>query len=210
MNCADARFRFSQLTLPVPGDDPAMLDAARRHLEQCDECRSALESELSVDAKLARQMRAVPLPPEYDSVLRRCLPVSTPGTTPARRPAARRWLALTTACVLLLGIGVLLRMWALSVATLDVEKLLLAIDRQRMIGEVTNQLEDQKKFVDLLASGILGPESSVTPSDQELQQFGRQVDTIPIQLAALERISEPGARDSVALLREHAEDLAQW
>jgi class 3 adenylate cyclase len=89
-------------------------------------------------------------------------------------------------------------------------ELLRAIDRQRIIGEVANQLEDQKKFVDLLASGILGPESAATPSDQELRQFGRAVDTIPVQLAELERISEPGLRDSVAQLRARAEELAGW
>lgn len=120
-------------------------------------------------------------------------------------------LLLVVGMLLLLGgINVIVSYWGSRHRDQAFSQLLLAIDRQRMIGEVTNQLEDQKKFVDLLASGILGPESSVTPSDQELQQFGRQVDTIPIQLAALERISEPGARDSVAQLREHAEELAQW
>ncbi|HYO46376.1 MAG TPA: adenylate/guanylate cyclase domain-containing protein [Gemmatimonadota bacterium] len=120
---------------------------------------------------------------------------------------------------LLLVVGMLLVLGAVNVAVSfwgsrqrdqAFSQLLRAIDRQRMIGEIANQLENQKKFVDLLASGILGPESSVTPSDQELQQFGRTADTIPSQLAALERISEPGLRDSVALLRGQAEELAHW
>jgi class 3 adenylate cyclase len=108
------------------------------------------------------------------------------------------------------GVNVAVSYWGSRQRDRAFSQLLRAIDRQRMIGEITNQLENQKKFVDLLASGILGPESSVTPSDQELQQFGRAVDTIPIQLAALEQISEPPVRDSVALLRGQAEELAQW
>ena len=120
---------------------------------------------------------------------------------------------------LLLVVGMLLLLGALNVGVTywgsrerdqAFTELLRAIDRQRMIGDIANQLVDQKKFVDLLASGILGPESATTPSDQELQQFGRTVDTIPVQLAALERISEPGFRDSVALLRTQAEELAGW
>ena len=108
------------------------------------------------------------------------------------------------------GVNVVVSYWGSRQRDRAFSQLLRAIDRQRMIGEITNQLDNQKKFVDLLASGILGPESSVTPSDQELQQFGRAVDTIPMQLAALEELSEPGVRDSVALLRAQAEELAQW
>jgi len=120
---------------------------------------------------------------------------------------------------LLLVVGMLLVLGALNVGVSywgsrerdqAFGELLRAIDRQRIIGEVANQLEDQKKFVDLLASGILGPESAATPSDQELRQFGRAVDTIPVQLAVLEHISEPGLRDSVAILRAQAEELAGW
>jgi len=108
------------------------------------------------------------------------------------------------------GVNVAVSYWGSRQRDRAFSQLLRAIDRQRMIGEITNQLDNQKKFVDLLASGILGPESSVTPSDEELQQFGRAVDTIPMQLAALEELSEPGVRDSVALLRGQAEELAQW
>ena len=120
---------------------------------------------------------------------------------------------------LLLVVGMLLALGALNVGVsywgsrerdTAFAELLRAIDRQRMIGEIANQLEDQKKFVDLLASGILGPESAATPSDQELRQFGSSVDTIPVQLAALERISEPALRDSIAMLRAQAEELAGW
>ena len=120
-------------------------------------------------------------------------------------------LLLVVGMLLILGgVNVVVSYWGSRQRDQAFTQLMHAIDRQRMISEVTNQLQDQKKFVDLLASGILGPESSVTPSDQELQQFGRTVDTIPIQLAALEALSEPGVRDSVALLREQAEELAQW
>ncbi|HUF88764.1 MAG TPA: HAMP domain-containing protein, partial [Gemmatimonadota bacterium] len=120
---------------------------------------------------------------------------------------------------LLLVVGMLLVLGALNVGVSywgsrerdqAFGELMRAIDRQRIIGEVANQLEDQKKFVDLLASGILGPESAATPSDQELRQFGHAVDTIPVQLAELERISEPGLSDSVATLRAQAEELAGW
>jgi len=120
---------------------------------------------------------------------------------------------------LLLVVGMLLVLGALNVGVSywgsrardqAFGELMRAIDRQRIIGEVANQLEDQKKFVDLLASGILGPESAATPSDQELRQFGHAVDTIPVQLAELERISEAGLSDSVAVLREQAEELAGW
>ena len=105
-------------------------------------------------------------------------------------------LLLVVGMLLLLGgVNVGVSYWGSRQRDRAFTQLLHAIDRQRMIGEVTNQLEDQKKFVDLLASGILGPESSVTPSDQELQQFGRAVDTTPAQLAALESIMGPKLRE---------------
>ncbi len=117
---------------------------------------------------------------------------------------------------LLLVVGVLLVLGALNVGVAywgsrereqAFGQLLRAIERQRIIGDVTNRLGDQKKFVDLLGSGVLGAEGAATPSDQELRQFGRAVDTIPVELSALERISEPGLRDSVESLRQQAEEL---
>lgn len=89
------------------------------------------------------------------------------------------------------------------------EDLMRAIDRQSIITAVANRIEDKKKHVDLLSSGVAG--ESPVPSDAELERFEREVDSIPRRLEILERTStSPGLRDSIAELRSRAQDLAHW
>lgn len=55
------------------------------------------------------------------------------------------------------GVNVVVSYWGSRQRDQAFSQLLRAIDRQRMIGEIANQLENQKKFVDLLARGSWDP-----------------------------------------------------
>lgn len=120
-------------------------------------------------------------------------------------------LILAVAVLLALGgLNIGVSYWGARQRDSDFRELLRAIDRQAIVAEASNRLADQKKFVDLLTSGILGGEAP-PPSAQELDRFARAVDSIPAQLAALEMSSELGVRDSIARLRDRAAELAdEW
>jgi class 3 adenylate cyclase len=118
---------------------------------------------------------------------------------------------LILAVVVLLALGglnIAVSYWGARQRDVVFRDLLRAIDRQTIVTDVTNRLADEKKFVDLLASGLLGGQAP-PPNAQELERFARAVDSVPAKIAALEVGSEPGLRDSIAALRAQAAALAE-
>jgi class 3 adenylate cyclase len=112
----------------------------------------------------------------------------------------------------LLGLGALnvgVYSWGVQQRAQVFRNLQRAIERQRIITEVTNDLENQKKFVDLLGSGILG-EQAAAPGPQEQGLFAVRLDSITTRLEKMPEIAEPMDRDSLALLQSQTEDLSRW
>lgn len=120
---------------------------------------------------------------------------------------------------LVLMVGVLLGLGALNVGVYywgaqqrarEFARLRQAIERQTIIVEVMDRLQDQKKFVDLLGSGVLGLGEGASPGILEQEQFGRALDSISGRLGTMARISEAAERDSISALRQETEELARW
>ena len=112
----------------------------------------------------------------------------------------------------LLGLGALnvgVYSWGVQQRSRVFRNLQRAIERQRIITDVTNDLENQKKFVDLLGSGILG-EQAAAAGPQEQQLFAARLDSITTRLEGMPAIAEPTDRDSLALLQSQTEDLSRW
>jgi len=82
-----------------------------------------------------------------------------------------------------------------------------AIERQTLITEATNLLEDQKRFVDLM-TGVIGVSDAAPPSDLERERFAQAVDTIPALLYQMVSIASPDDRPAVIGLFEKTGDLA--
>lgn len=119
---------------------------------------------------------------------------------------------------LLVLVGVLLGLGALNVGVYSwgaqqrarvFRNLHQAIERQRIITDVANDLENQKKFVDLLGSGILGFEQAA-PGQQEQRQFAARLDSISTRLSGMPHVADPADRDTLAALRSETEDLSRW
>lgn len=113
----------------------------------------------------------------------------------------------------LLGLGALnigVYYWGAQQREREFARLRRAIERQTIIVEVMDQLEDQKRFVDLLGSGVMGLEQGVTPGIQEQDRFGRALDSISSQLVTMTAISEFAERDSIAVLEGQVAELARW
>lgn len=112
----------------------------------------------------------------------------------------------------LIGLGALnvgVYSWGVQQRARVFRNLQRAIERQRIITDVTNDLENQKKFVDLLGSGILG-EQAAAAGPQEQQLFAARLDSITTRLEGMPAIAEPTDRDSLALLESQTEDLSRW
>jgi class 3 adenylate cyclase len=123
--------------------------------------------------------------------------------------AIRGRLILAVAVLLALGgLNIAVSYWGARQRDRVFGQLTRAIERQTIVTEVSNRLTDQKKFVDLLASGLVG---GATPpiGAGELERFTAAADSIPERLAELEAISEPALRDSVEILRTRSTDLAE-
>lgn len=119
-------------------------------------------------------------------------------------------LLLLVVSLLALGaLNVAVIAWGSRERTRALTGLLEAIDRQRVIVEVRDRLADQKKFVDLLGSGVVDLGEAAAPSNDELRRFGRAVDSIPQQIGLLARTEDPELRDSVTRLAERAAELAR-
>ena len=95
--------------------------------------------------------------------------MTSPAAPRSRGSFLRRLASRSIRTKLLVLVGVLLGLGALNVGVYSwgvqqrarvFRNLQRAIERQRIITDVTNDLENQKKFVDLLGSGILGEQAS--------------------------------------------------
>ncbi len=144
--------------------------------------------------------------------------MTSPATPRSRGTFLRRLASRSIRTKLLVLVGVLLGLGALNVGvyswgvhrrTQVFRNLQRAIERQRIITDVTNDLENQKKFVDLLGSGILG-EQAAGAGPQEQRLFAARLDSITTRLEAMPEIAEPTDRDSLALLQSQTEDLSRW
>lgn len=118
---------------------------------------------------------------------------------------------------LMVFVGVLLGLGALNVGVYSwgaqhrarvFSNLQRAIERQRIITDVANELENQKKFVDLLGSGILGVQQA--PGQQDQRQFAARLDSISIRLSEMPPVADQADRDTLAVLRTLTDDLSHW
>jgi class 3 adenylate cyclase len=144
--------------------------------------------------------------------------MTSPAAPRSRGTFLRRLASRSIRVKLMVLVGVLLGLGALNVGVYSwgvqqrarvFRNLQRAIERQRIITDVTNDLENQKKFVDLLGSGILG-EQAAAPGPQEQRQFAARLDSITTRLEEMPQISEPTDRDSLTLLQSQTEDLSRW
>lgn len=119
-----------------------------------------------------------------------------------------RLLLLVGALLALGALNVAVMSWGSSQRTRALSDLLNAIDRQRLILEVRNRLEDQKKFVDLIGTGVVDLGPGAAPPDQEIRRFDRAADSIPLLLEVLETTDDGATEDSIRALRDQAEELA--
>ncbi len=135
------------------------------------------------------------------------------------RLLAERFGGLSVRRKLLIMVGTLLGLGALNVGVYhwgaqqrkgEFGRLRRAIERQTIIVDVMDQLEDQKRFVDLLGSGVMGLEEGVTFGIQEQERFGASLDSITARLATMAAISESAERDSIAALEQQMAELARW
>ncbi|HEX6068981.1 MAG TPA: response regulator, partial [Longimicrobiaceae bacterium] len=98
--------------------------------------------------------------------------------------------------------------WGARQRAADFRDLSLAIQRQSILTEVHNALEDQQRLVGLSATSA---SSGGAPADDEKRRFARDVDRIPARLTDLEALSEGGEAVTAAELRRRAVALAaQW
>ena len=144
--------------------------------------------------------------------------MTSPVAPRSRGTLLRRVASRSIRTKLLILVGVLLGLGALNVGVYSwgvqqraavFRNLQRAIERQRIITDVSNDLENQKKFVDLLGSGILGEQASAA-GPQEQRLFAVRLDSITTRLEEMPHISEPVDRDSLALLQSQTEDLSRW
>jgi len=144
--------------------------------------------------------------------------MTSPAAPRSRGTFLRRLASRSIRAKLMVLVGVLLGLGALNVGVYSwgvqqrarvFRNLQRAIERQRIITDVTNDLENQKKFVDLLGSGILG-EQAAAPGPQEQRLFAARLDSITTRLEEMPQISEPTDRDSLAQLQSQTEDLSRW
>ncbi len=135
-----------------------------------------------------------------------------------RGPFLRRLASRSIRTKLMVLVGVLIGLGALNVGVYSwgahhraqvFRNLQQAIERQRIITDVANDLENQKKFVDLLGSGILGFEQAA-PGQQEQRQFAARLDSISIRLSEMPQVTEAGDRDTLTTLRSLTDDLSRW
>jgi len=139
--------------------------------------------------------------------------------SPLRGQLIQRLGAFSIRRKLLLLVGVFLGLGAINIAVYylgakqraaEFSRLRRAIERQTIIVDVMDQLEDEKRFVDLLGSGVLGSAEGVTPAVEDQRQFTEKLDLITIQLATMAELSEPDSRDTVFALRDKTEELTRW
>ncbi len=135
-----------------------------------------------------------------------------------RGPFLRRLASRSIRTKLMVLVGVLIGLGALNVGVYSwgahhraqvFRNLERAIERQRIITDVANDLENQKKFVDLLGSGILGFEQAA-PGQQEQRQFAARLDSISLRLSEMPQVAEAGDRDTLITLRSLTDDLSRW
>lgn len=113
----------------------------------------------------------------------------------------------------LLGLGALnlaVYYWGARQRARDFRDLQRAIERQTIVLDVMNRLEDEKKFVDLLGSGVLGLEEGVAPSAMERQRFSASLDSIKAELAGLAEGDDPRMVVSIADLQKDTAELTRW
>ncbi len=143
-------------------------------------------------------------------------PLPTPArTTPPTRAEPINLRSIRTR--LILAFGTLLALGALNIGVYYwgaqqrervFEELHGAINRHTLVAEATNRLADQKRFVDLTVGAF---DALAPPGEEEQQRFAQEVDAIPTELARLETLADGGWRDTVAVLRGRAEELAsEW
>jgi hypothetical protein len=137
MNCAEARSYAPLFSLPVPGEFSTEMEAARRHMEGCSECRAILLIESAEDDILSRRMRDVPIPVDYSADLLRqfvTIRLATQGASPAAS-RRRKWL-LTLASLAFVGLCcVLLLRSTFTPATFELSKLLALLDASQASPE---------------------------------------------------------------------------
>jgi len=109
----------------------------------------------------------------------------------------------------LLGLGsinIAVYYWGSSQRSLAFETLQRAIERQIIITDVANLLEDQKRYVDLL-SGVIGVEAAEPPSEAERAQFAQGVDAVTVRLRDMIAETEPDRTASIEALYEKTDRL---
>lgn len=83
-----------------------------------------------------------------------------------------------------------------------------AIERQMIITEVVDLLEDQKTYVALM-TGVLGMPQEAPPTEEEHRGFARDVDTIATRIADMLVLADPAERPALEALHAKAEALAE-
>jgi hypothetical protein len=132
MNCTEARSYVPLLSLPVSGAFSEELEAVRRHLDECAECRGVVEAETAEDAALSRRMLAVPVPADYSRDLLRQFVANRLAVEPAPTAVSRRrrWVLTLGAMTLALVVSGLLLKFSFPPPTWELGKLLSALDER--------------------------------------------------------------------------------
>lgn len=123
-------------------------------------------------------------------------------------PSIRTRLLLLVGALLGLGaINIGVYVWSARQRAQVFTRLERAIDRQAIVVEIADRLEDQKRFVDLLGSGVLGIEQGATASAAEQERFSAEIDSIDVRLTRLRDLTEPSREPAVDSLIGHMEEL---
>lgn len=121
----------------------------------------------------------------------------------------RAKLIVALALVVLFGLANLrVYYWGARQRAADFRELAIAVERQSILTEVHNALEDQQRLV---TESLQQLGTAPAPGSEEMQRFARDADRVPERLAVLRAISTGAEADSAATLESRATLLAaQW
>jgi|GEM_PF-5436298 len=177
MNCAEARRRFCEQTLPRGGEaEPAYTEDFRQHLAACADCRLEFSEEVAYDRTLARQMQDVAIPADLqaDLLLRlacvRALPAESPSSN---RSSARRtsWM-IVAACAVVLALCSPLVVWTFLPTSISLAEFEQLIEQSASVADGT-----------LSASGDRPIGWAQLPGISE--QTARQLESAPTRISAV-------------------------
>ncbi len=91
------------------------------------------------------------------------------------------------------------------------QELQRAIERQAVLTDAMDLLEDQKKFVDLMSAGVFGAQEGAAPSESERMRFASGIDTVVTLLRIAEAHANADRREEASRLNEKTRALsASW